>query len=86
MSIASIPCPTCERPLAILFCAHCGERRPAQSDHTLKHFLGHLFEAFTHADGKIFLTVRLLIIEPGRLTPIICEANDVPTFRRCIYS
>jgi hypothetical protein len=63
-----LPCPTCARPLTGNFCAHCGEKRPGPADHTLKHFLGHLFEAFTHADGKIFLSLRLLLAEPGRLT------------------
>jgi hypothetical protein len=68
MSNSPAPCPTCDRPLAGNFCAHCGEKRPGRSDHTLIHFLEHLFEALTHADGKIFLTLRLLLTEPGRLT------------------
>jgi hypothetical protein len=68
MTGSPIPCPTCSRPLAEKFCAHCGEKRPARSDHTLKHFLEHLFEALTHADGKVFLTLRLLLTKPGQLT------------------
>jgi hypothetical protein len=68
MSATPAPGPSCSRPLDGNFCAHCGEKRPARSDHTLKHFLEHLFEALTHADGKIFLTLRLLFTAPGRLT------------------
>ncbi len=34
----------------------------------LKHLLGHLIEAATHADGKALLTLRVLIAHPGRLT------------------
>lgn len=37
-------------------------------DHTLRRFLEHLFGAFTHADGKVFLTLRCLLASPGRLT------------------
>jgi hypothetical protein len=66
--MTSSTCPSCDRPLDGNFCAHCGEKRPARADHTLKHFLGHLLEAFTHADGKIFRSLRLLLTEPGRLT------------------
>src|SRR4051812_33223225 len=66
--MTSSPCPTCERPLEGNFCAHCGEKRPRASDHSVRHFLGHLFEAFTHIDGKIFLSLRLLLAAPGRLT------------------
>ena len=66
--MTSVPCPSCARPLEGNFCAHCGEKRPGRSDHTLKNFLVHLVEAFTHADGKLFQTLRLLLTEPGQLT------------------
>lgn len=50
------------------FCAHCGEKHVEPGDHTLRKFGSHLFEAFTHADGKIFLTLHHLLLRPGRLT------------------
>jgi hypothetical protein len=68
MTGSPIACPTCRRPLDGKYCAHCGEKRPAAGDHTVRHFLEHLFEAFTHADGKVFLTMRYLLGRPGRLT------------------
>ncbi len=61
-------CATCGKPRPDKFCPHCGEKRVEPADHALKHVLGHLFEAFTHADGKIFLTLRTLLLRPGRLT------------------
>jgi hypothetical protein len=76
--MTTAPCPTCTRPLAGHFCAHCGEKRPTRSDHTLKHFLGHLLEALTHADGKIFVTLRLLLAEPGRLTADYLQGRRKP--------
>ena len=37
-------------------------------DHTLRRFFEHTLAALTNADGKIFLTVRLLLTRPGQLT------------------
>jgi hypothetical protein len=61
-------CANCHEPLGGRFCARCGEKRVGPADHTLRRFLEHLFEAFTHADGKVFLTLRSLLTRPGRLT------------------
>ncbi|WP_425106184.1 DUF3667 domain-containing protein [Ancylobacter sp.] len=61
-------CANCHEPLGGRFCARCGEKLVGPADHTLRRFLEHLFEAFTHADGKVFLTLRCLLTRPGRLT------------------
>lgn len=61
-------CATCRSPLTGRFCARCGEKRIEPGDHTLRRVTEHLFEAFTHADGKVFLTLRLLLTRPGQLT------------------
>jgi hypothetical protein len=50
------------------FCSHCGEKLLGPEDHTLKRFFEHLFVAFANADGKVFLTLRFLLIRPGQLT------------------
>lgn len=68
MSKPILPCPTCRRPVDGNYCAHCGERRAEPGDHTVRRFIGHLLEAFTHADGKIFLSLRCLLTRPGLLT------------------
>ena len=68
MSEQPARCATCSQPLGGKYCAHCGEKRVEPDDHTLKKFCSHLFAAFTHADGKIFLTLRYLLLRPGRLT------------------
>lgn len=61
-------CVTCGEPRPGRFCAHCGEKRVGPDDHKLRHLLGHLIETFTHADGKVFLTLRSLLTSPGQLT------------------
>lgn len=61
-------CANCSQPLSGKFCARCGEKRLLPGDHTLRRFCNHMFEAFTHADGKIFLTLHYLLRHPGQLT------------------
>ncbi|MEJ1971039.1 MAG: DUF3667 domain-containing protein [Lacunisphaera sp.] len=68
MSQAPRPCATCSEPLTGKYCVRCGEKRVSPGDHTVRRFLEQLVEGFTNADGKIFLTLRLLLTRPGRLT------------------
>lgn len=72
------PCATCGRPLTGPYCARCGEKRFRAADYTLRHFLGHLLEALTHVDGKIFLTLRSLLTRPGRLTTDYLQGKRKP--------
>jgi len=68
MSKPAPACASCSAPLTGRYCARCGEQRVSPGDHTLHHFLEQLVAGLTNADGKIFLTVRLLLLQPGRLT------------------
>ena len=60
------------------YCAACGEKRVGSQDHLLRHFLERMFEAFTNADGKVFLTVRLLLTQPGRLSADYARGRRKP--------
>lgn len=68
MSPSTVRCTNCSEPLGGKYCARCGEKCLEPADHTFRRFLEHLLEAFTHADGKFVLTLRNLLIRPGRLT------------------
>lgn len=61
-------CASCGAPLHGRFCAACGEKVVEEHDLSLRHLLEHVLEAFTHADGKIFGTLRALLTQPGQLT------------------
>lgn len=61
-------CPSCGAPRPEKFCSRCGEKRVDAHDYSLGHFFGHAIESFTHADGKIFRSLRLLLAHPGALT------------------
>ncbi len=68
MTSTASKCPTCGAPAEHPYCPHCGEKRIDHHDLSLKHFAEHTVEAFTHADGKIFGTLRSLVVTPGQLT------------------
>jgi hypothetical protein len=61
-------CPTCDQPWAGGFCARCGEKRLRVDDRTIRHIVGHAFEAATNANGKLFLTLSAFLRHPGQLT------------------
>jgi Protein of unknown function (DUF3667) len=63
-----IACPACGTPMAALYCPACGEKRVGPGDYKLGHFVDEAFETFAHADGKVFISLRLLLTQPGRLT------------------
>lgn len=79
MSVGSKTCVTCGEPMGAKFCAHCGEKRLGPDDHKLRRMFEHAFEAFTHADGKIFLTLRLVLTRPGQLTADYMRGRRKPT-------
>lgn len=61
------PCPTCGTAIQERYCAQCGEMRASLRPHTLRDFLEHAFEAFTHADGRMLATLKTLVTVPGQL-------------------
>ena len=61
-------CVTCGTPIPGQFCSHCGERRLEPGDLSFRHFFEHTLETFTHVDGKIFRTLKALLVQPGALT------------------
>jgi Protein of unknown function (DUF3667) len=61
-------CLTCGQEASGNFCAHCGEKRRADHDFSLRHVVADAAEAFFHIDSKIFLTLKTLITVPGKLT------------------
>jgi len=80
MAETTLRCANCAASQPGRFCARCGEKRIDAADHTLRRFGEHLFEAFTHVDGKIFLTVRSLLFRPGRLTADYLHGKRKPLF------
>jgi hypothetical protein len=78
MPEATVPCPTCGKPLSGHYCAQCGEKRFSPEDHGLKRSFEQMFVAFTHADGTVFRTLRTLLAHPGRLTADYLKGRRKP--------
>lgn len=61
-------CATCNEPLAGKYCHHCGEKKHLRHELALSHYSREIIYQITHIDAKIFKTLLLLVIQPGRLT------------------
>lgn len=60
------PCANCETPLAGAFCHACGQK--AHLHDKLKHLVEEFAEGIAHFDGRLWRTLPLLALNPGRLS------------------
>lgn len=61
-------CANCGATLIGDYCHKCGEKPLSHHDLTVKHFLLHtVVHEFTHLNGSIFQTLKLLVTKPGFL-------------------
>jgi hypothetical protein len=68
MTTNSMRCASCDQPIRGKYCDACGEKRISDEDRTLRQMIGHGVEAATNANGKVLVTLRALLLQPGRLT------------------
>lgn len=59
-------CTDCSQPVSGNFCANCGQ--PTHVHRSLLHLGEELLHGVMHFDGRIWRTVPLLVLNPGRLT------------------
>jgi hypothetical protein len=60
-------CANCHTALAGNWCHHCGQRAH-DHHHALAHLAAEAVEGLTHADGRLWRTLSLLVLHPARLT------------------
>ena len=60
------PCANCDTPLAGAFCHACGQK--AHLHDKLKHLIEEFAEGIAHFDGRLWRTLPLLALNPGRLS------------------
>jgi hypothetical protein len=67
--VATAPsvCPNCGAPGGGPFCAQCGQKN-ASLDPTLREVAGEVVNELANVDGRLFLSLRLLLLKPGFLT------------------
>lgn len=63
------------------FCSVCGEKLLTPEDHTLKHYLGALLNAFTFADSKLWNTLKAVVLRPGELSAAYMDGRRVKYMR-----
>lgn len=60
-------CLNCGAEVTDRFCSHCGQEN-IEPRENFWQLLVHFFNDFTHFDGKFFSTLRVLLLQPGKLT------------------
>ena len=61
-------CENCAAALVGPYCSECGQRHHEHPVHSFWHFLQEATEDLTHADSRLWLTLRALLFRPGSLT------------------
>lgn len=74
-------CKSCAAPISGRFCAACGEKVLTPDDHTLKHYLGELVNAFTFAESKLWNTLKAVVLRPGELSAAYMDGRRVKYMR-----
>lgn len=72
------PCLTCGTAHTGKFCPACGEQRLSSHDYALGHFVEHALETFTHFDAKSLLSLKVLVLQPGKLTRDFLDGRRKP--------
>ena len=60
-------CLNCNAELQGRYCSACGQKHDPHAQ-TVGHFLAETAETLTHADSRLWLTLRVLLSKPGALT------------------
>jgi hypothetical protein len=61
------PCANCGTALAGAYCHACGQKRFAESDRRFGHLLHQFLVSATDLDGRLWRTLRALLLHPGLL-------------------
>lgn len=65
--VQRLACLNCGMPLHGEFCAGCGQR-VGPVDPGVREIVHDAWEAFTNLDGKVWRSLKLLVLKPGQLT------------------
>ncbi len=63
----TVVCANCQTPSADIYCSHCGQRLDTRIN-SVWHFASEATEVLTHADSRVWNTLRPLLLQPGFLS------------------
>lgn len=63
----SVACANCGAPMEGEYCGSCGQRRFRPEDRRLAALLRDGFDALTDLDGRLWRSLRALMLQPGRI-------------------
>jgi hypothetical protein len=69
-------CLNCRATLIDRYCHHCGQEN-LEPKESFWHLLEHFIEDLTHFDGKLFITIKYLLFNPGHLTTAYVQGKRV---------
>ena len=61
-----IACESCGHKFSGNYCNFCGEKVIKEDDRRLKHLFSEVFNAFTFVDSKLWYTLKVMLVSPGR--------------------
>jgi hypothetical protein len=74
-------CKHCRTPLQGKFCFKCGQKLILPEDKKLRHLVAEFFHHFTHLDSKFLITLRNILLKPGKVTRDVGQGITVPHFK-----
>jgi Protein of unknown function (DUF3667) len=73
----TMTCANCGARLTGKYCSECGQRHHDHPVHDFRHFITEALEDLTHADSRLWQTLRALLFRPGFLTREFLEGRRV---------
>lgn len=61
-------CANCGAEVHGHYCSNCGEKPLHDSDLTIGHFFSEIFHVLTHAEGKLWASLKALVRQPGTIS------------------
>lgn len=74
-------CVTCGAEFQGKFCSRCGEKVMDPRERSIRHFLGEVLNAFTFLDGKFPRSVKMILVNPGKLSFDVVRGVRIPYMR-----
>lgn len=68
-------CKNCAYEYKGRFCCRCGQKVVEPNERTVSHFLGHIFNAFTFVDSKLWNSLKSMIVSPGQMSRDILDGK-----------